>query len=72
MIICSQLKKAAKPPYLIKNATYFAGAIILSLDHYEAVGDYYLYICCVEAVYADPLTKALFTYDGYGRIATAD
>ena len=49
-----------------------AGAIILSLDHYEAVGDHYLYICRVEAVYADPSIKALFAYDGYGRIATAD
>ena len=49
-----------------------AGAIILSLDHYEAVGDHYLYICRVEAVYSDPSIKALFAYDGYGRFATAD
>lgn len=49
-----------------------AGAIILSLDHYEAVGDHYLYICRVEAVYSGPSIKALFAYDGYGRIATAD
>ena len=49
-----------------------AGAIILSLDHYEAVGDHYLYIGRVAAVYAGPLTKALFACGGYGRIATAD
>lgn len=49
-----------------------AGVIILSLDHYEAVGDHYLYICRVEAVFSDPSIKPLFAYGGYGRIATAD
>lgn len=36
-----------------------AGAILLDQDHYEAVGDHYLYICRVAAVYDEPSVKAL-------------
>lgn len=49
-----------------------ACAISLTLDHFEEVGDHYLYICRVDAVYQDKGRKALFAFDGYSKIKTAE
>ena len=46
-------------------------AFHLSLDQIVEVGDHYLYICNVEAVYENIAEEAVFAWDGYSKIAPA-
>ena len=47
-------------------------AIKCSLKEFIETGDHYLYICNVEDVYANPDKKAVFAWNGYSEIRTAD
>ena len=47
-------------------------AIILQLADVKEVGDHYLYICHVEAVYATEDKQVLFAFNGYSKIDTVD
>lgn len=47
-------------------------AIKCSLKEFIETGDHYLYICNVEDVYANPNKKAVFAWNGYSEIRTAE
>ena len=47
-------------------------AIQMTLKDYIEVGDHYLYICDVEQVYGNENEEALFAWNGYSKIASAD
>lgn len=47
-------------------------AIKCSLKEFIETGDHYLYICNVEDVYANPDKKAVFAWNGYSEIRTAE
>lgn len=47
-------------------------AIKCSLKEFIETGDHYLYICNVEDVYANPDKKAVFAWNGYAEIRTAE
>ncbi|MBO5485139.1 MAG: flavin reductase family protein [Lachnospiraceae bacterium] len=47
-------------------------AIKCSLREFIETGDHYLYICNVEDVYANTDKKAVFAWNGYSEIRTAE
>lgn len=47
-------------------------AIQCSLKEYHEVGDHYLYICNVENVYGNEKEKAVFAWNGYSEIRSAE
>lgn len=47
-------------------------AIQCSLKEFVETGDHYLYICNVEQVYGNEREKAVFAWNGYGKIAPAN
>ncbi len=55
----------------IKIPAHSCVAIQCTLKEYHEVGDHYLYICDVEAVYGDESETALFSWNGYSKIAPA-
>ena len=44
-------------------------AIVCDLAEFHEVGDHYLYVCNVKAVYANEEETPLFAWDGYAKIA---
>lgn len=46
-------------------------AILCSLKEFIETGDHYLYICNVEHVYGNESEDALFAWNGYSQIRTA-
>lgn len=56
----------------IKIPTNSKVAIEMTLKDYIEVGDHYLYICDVDNVYGDESKKALFAWNGYSKIKTAE
>lgn len=44
----------------------------MNLREIIETGDHYLYICNVEDVYANPDKKAVFAWNGYSEIRTAE
>lgn len=56
----------------IKIPVHSRLAIVCRLKEYHEVGDHYLYICNVEQVYGNEAEKALFAWDGYGRLGPAN
>lgn len=46
-------------------------AILCSLKEFIEAGDHYLYICNVEHVYGNESEDALFAWNGYSQIRTA-
>lgn len=56
----------------IKIPVHSKVAIELTLKEYLEVGDHYLYICNVDNVYGDKDKKALFAWNGYSKIKTAE
>ena len=55
----------------IKIPVHSRVAIQCSLKEYHEVGDHYLYICDVEQVYGNADEEALFSWNGYGKVAPA-
>ena len=55
----------------IKIPAHSRVAIQATLKEYHEVGDHYLYICDVEQVYGDETEEALFSWNGYSKIAPA-
>lgn len=47
-------------------------AFVCRLKEYVEVGDHYLYLCEVDAVYGDASEKALFAWNGYAEIRPAE
>ena len=58
--------------YLSYNPGMIGFAIQMTLKDYIEVGDHYLYICDVEQVYGNENEEALFAWNGYSKIASAD
>ncbi|MDO6994788.1 flavin reductase family protein [Brachyspira innocens] len=59
------------PTSNIKVPLHSAAAIQCKLKEYIETGDHYLYICDVEEVYADDKERAVFSWEGYSKIASA-
>lgn len=55
----------------IKIPAHSRVAIQCRMKEYHEVGDHYLYICDVEQVYGNEDEKALFAWNGYGKVAPA-
>ena len=55
----------------IKIPTHSCVAIQATMKECLEVGDHYLYICYVEQVYGDTTEEALFSWNGYSKIAPA-
>lgn len=55
----------------IKIPAHSCVAIQATIKEYLEVGDHYLYICDVEQVYGDTTEEALFSWNGYSKIAPA-
>ena len=47
-------------------------AIQCSLKEFIETGDHYLYICDVDQVYGNKNEQAVFSWDGYAKIAPAN
>lgn len=60
------------PDSEIKIPLHSRVAIQCSLKEFVEVGDHYLYICNVENVYGNETEKALFAWNGYSEIRTAE
>lgn len=60
------------PDSYIQIPLYSKVAIKCSLKEFIETGDHYLYICNVEDVYANPDKKAVFAWNGYSEIRTAE
>ena len=59
------------PTSNIKVPLHSAAAIQCKLKEYIETGDHYLYICDVEEIYTDDKEKAVFSLEGYSKIASA-
>ena len=46
-------------------------AFVVSLAQTVEAGDHYLYLCNIEKMVADDTKEALFTWDGYAKVAPA-
>jgi len=60
------------PDSEIKIPLHSRVAIQCSLKEFVEVGDHYLYICNVENVYGNETEKALFAWNGYSEVRTAE
>ena len=60
------------PDSNIQVPIHSTAAIKCSLKEFIETGDHYLYICNVEDAYANPEKKAVFAWNGYSEIRTAE
>ena len=62
------IEMSTLPETDIKVPAHSCLAIESTLKEFIETGDYYLYICSVDQVYADKQEKAVFAWNGYSKI----
>ena len=65
------IKQKSLASNLQKWRTARSKSLFIAVWQFSAVGDHYLYICDVEQVYGNADEEALFSWNGYGKVAPA-